>query len=104
MEVWETSSDILEKSYNKLKCDVPETVPGSTAGPSCNSQNDNQANISDVTAPVVQTLSQMSLVGPAIATTIKSTSLVTTTQKCNPVPIAGPSSAITSFAEASIRH
>ena len=102
MEVWETSSDILEKGYDKLKCDVPETVPGNTAGPSYNSQNDNQqTNISDVTAPVVQTLSQMSLVGPAIATTIKSTNLVTTTQKCNPVPIAGPSSVITTFAEAS---
>ena len=67
MEVCKTSSDILEKGYDKLKCDVPETVPGNIAGPSYNSQNDNQANISDVTAPVVQTLSQMSLVGPAIA-------------------------------------
>ena len=95
MEVWETSSDILEKRYDKLKCDVPETVPGNTAGPSYNSQNDNQANISDATAPVVQTLSQTSLVGPAVATTIKSTNLVNaTTQKYNPVPIAGPSSVI----------
>ena len=102
MEVWETSSDILEKRYDKLKCDVPETVPDNTAGPSYNSQNDNQANINDATAPVVQTLSQTSLVGPAIATTIKSTNLVNaTTQKCNPVPIAGPSSVITTFAEAS---
>ena len=101
MEVWETSSDILEKGYDKLKCDVPETVPGNTAGPSYNSRNDNQANISDGTALVVQTLSQMSLVGPAIATTIKSTNLVTATQKCDPVPIAGPSSVITTFAEAS---
>ena len=85
-----------------LKCDVPETVPGDTAGPSYNSQNDNQANISDATALVVQTLSQTSLVGPAVATTIKSTTLVNaTTQKYNPVPIAGRSSVITTFAEAS---
>ena len=40
IEVWETFSDILEKRYDKLKCDVPETVPGNTAGPSYNSQND----------------------------------------------------------------
>ena len=79
MEVWETSSDILEKRYDKLKCDVPETVPGDTAGPSYTSQNDNQANISDATAPVVQALSQTSVVGPAIATTIKSTNLVNAT-------------------------
>ena len=46
MEVWETSSDILEKRYDKLKCDVPEIVPVDTAGPSYNSQNDNQANTS----------------------------------------------------------
>ena len=79
MEVWETSSDILQKRYDKLKCDVPETVPSNTAGPSYNSQNDNQANISNVTAPVVQTFSQMSLVGPAIATFIKSTNSVNAT-------------------------
>ena len=49
-----------------------------------------------------QELSQTSLVGPAIATTIKSTNVVNaTTQKYNPVPIAGPSSVITTFAEAS---
>ena len=55
-----------------------------------------------MTTPVVQTLSQMSLVGPAVTTTIKSTILVNAiTQICNPVSIAGSSSVVTTFAEAS---
>ena len=49
MEAWKTSSDILEKRYVELKCDVPETVPINIVGPSYNSQTDIQANISNVT-------------------------------------------------------
>ena len=80
----------MEKRYDKLKCDVTETVPGNIAGSSYNSQTDNQ------------TLSQMSLIGPIVITTIKSTNLIcATTQICNSVPIAGPSSVVTTFAEAS---
>ena len=44
----------------------------------------------------------MSPVGPVLITIIKSTNLVnTTTHICHPVPIAGPSSVVTTFAEAS---
>ena len=80
----------MEKRYDKLKCDVIENVPGNFAGRSYNSQTDNQ------------TLSQMSLIGPIVITTIKSTNLIyATTQICNPVPITGPFSVVTTFAEAS---
>ena len=71
MKAWVTSFDILEKRYDKLKCAVPETVPGNIAGLSYNSQTTNHANISNVTTPVVQTLSQMIPVGPAVATSTK---------------------------------
>ena len=90
LEAWETSFDMFKKRYDKLKCDETETVRGNIAGQSYDSQTDNQ------------TLSQMSLVKPAITTTMKSMSFIDeATQICDPVIIAGPSRVKTSLAKAS---